>query len=169
VLGETQDTEIPFPGNVGGLVRAREANVMKADLSQYAATRDGLTAQIEEKEATKRRLAMSITARQDLIKSLKERVDVHSELYSAGSHEHRDPRDRVANQAGRRGHHPSRERIAGRYRQLVGGRDRGALSAVGILGAAQGRRRTVVEKYDLDSHCLPRWMEFAERVGSAVS
>jgi hemolysin D len=82
VLGETQDAEIPFPDNVGGLVRARETNVMKADLSQHAATRDGLVAQIEEKEATKLRLTMSIAARQELIKSLKERVDMRSELYS---------------------------------------------------------------------------------------
>ena len=87
VLGETRDTEIPFPGNVGAAVRARETNVMRADLSQYAAARDGLIAQIEEKEATKRRLAMSIAARQELIKSLKERVDMRSELVakSAGT------------------------------------------------------------------------------------
>jgi glycosyltransferase involved in cell wall biosynthesis len=30
-------------------------------------------------------------------------------------------------------------------------------------------RRTIVERFDLDSHCLPRWMEFAERVGSSTS
>ena len=53
------------------MIRNREINVMKADLSQFTTTRDGLLAQIAEKEATKRRLNMSIAARQGLIKSLR--------------------------------------------------------------------------------------------------
>jgi membrane fusion protein, hemolysin D len=81
-MGETQDTAIPFPADVGDSIRVREINVMNAELAQLTTTREGLIAQIDEREATKRRLAMSIAARRELIKSLRERVDMRSELFS---------------------------------------------------------------------------------------
>jgi hemolysin D len=81
-VGSTQDTTIHFPANVGDLIQAREIGAMKADLSQYTTSLDELSAQIAEKKATNERLSLSVAARQDLIKSLQERVDMREELVS---------------------------------------------------------------------------------------
>lgn len=69
-----------FPDSIPAAVQAREQAAMLADISQYVTTRDALLAQIAEKEATQKRFAASIEARERLKAVLKERADMRETL-----------------------------------------------------------------------------------------
>jgi hemolysin D len=79
------DPQVTFPPTVSETVSLREKNALKADLSQYFATKESLLAQRAQQEATKLRLAMSIESRQALLVSLRERVDMKEKLIGLNS------------------------------------------------------------------------------------
>jgi hemolysin D len=75
---------IPFPPQTDPGIRRREERVFAADLAQLAATRESLEAQLAERQAQKERLLMSIAAREQLLKFLKERVKMRETVDAKG-------------------------------------------------------------------------------------
>src|SRR5262249_31702489 len=75
---------VTFPPHVGDDVRQREVRMLVADAAQLKASLDSLTAQLAERGAQRQRLNMSIRAREELIKILKERVDARQHLDGLG-------------------------------------------------------------------------------------
>jgi hemolysin D len=73
-MPEPKMASITFPAGLSGDVKARETYVLQAEIGQLIATQDGVRSQLAERQATKQRLTMSITARERLIKVLNERV-----------------------------------------------------------------------------------------------
>lgn len=65
--------------------RAREEQVLSGDLAQVASALASLDAQTRQKEAERDRLNATIQAQEDLIATLKERVDMRSMLVKSGS------------------------------------------------------------------------------------
>jgi hemolysin D len=72
--------EIAFPADTNESVRARETNVLNADLAQLASSRESVRGQMAEKAAQKTRFEMSVAAGERLFKVLKERVDMRDSL-----------------------------------------------------------------------------------------
>jgi hemolysin D len=71
---------IKFPAGLNDDVKTRETYVLSAELGQLISTQDGVRSQLAERQATKQRLSMSITARERLIKVLSERVGMRDSL-----------------------------------------------------------------------------------------
>jgi hemolysin D len=71
---------IKFPSGLSAEVKARETFVLEAEIGQLIATQDGVRSQLAEREASKQRLTMSITARERLVKVLQERVSMRDTL-----------------------------------------------------------------------------------------
>jgi hemolysin D len=71
---------IAFPAGLSAEVMTRESYVLQAEVGQLIATLEGVRSQLGERNATKQRLAMSITARERLVKVLQERVDMRDTL-----------------------------------------------------------------------------------------
>ena len=72
--------EIAFEGKIAPVLRAREQNVLNAELAEYNSTQESLRAQISEKIATNARLAASINSRQRLVSVLQERFNMKQAL-----------------------------------------------------------------------------------------
>jgi hemolysin D len=75
---------IAFAAGMDESVRLREQNVLAADLAQLQSARESLRAQLGERQAQKRRLLMSMTAREQLLKILRERVDMRESVDAKG-------------------------------------------------------------------------------------
>jgi len=94
VLSDAPDApQVAFDEDTGPELRTRDQNVLIAELAQYKATRDSLTAQIAEKTATNARLNASIEARQRLIGVLRQRLDMKKELVSKSAGTQKDVLD----------------------------------------------------------------------------
>ncbi len=75
---------IPWPEDLAEIIRSREEAVLSADLAQLDAMLAATAAQIEQKNAERRRLEGSIAAQARLVQTLQERVDMRSSLQSSG-------------------------------------------------------------------------------------
>jgi hemolysin D len=80
----TLTPSVTFPPHIGDDVRQREERMLVADTAQLKASLASLTAQVTERDAQRQRLTMSIGAREELIKILKERVDARQYLDGLG-------------------------------------------------------------------------------------
>ena len=69
-----------FRDGINVFTRNREIAVLEAEIGQLNATQGGVRSQLNERDATRRRLTMSIEARERLIKVLKERVTMRDVL-----------------------------------------------------------------------------------------
>jgi membrane fusion protein, hemolysin D len=85
VRNKNDTPNIVFPSTVSEPIQLQERNGLLADISQYVADRESLNAQRGQLEATKQRLTMSIDARDKLIASLRERVDMKEKLVALQS------------------------------------------------------------------------------------
>jgi hemolysin D len=80
IPGASRAPIIIFPSSTPETLRQRETSVLISDLARFDATLATLAAEIEEKRATKERLAQSLISRADLLQVLKERVDMRALL-----------------------------------------------------------------------------------------
>jgi hemolysin D len=85
VNNQNDTPEIAFPPSVSESVQVRERSAFLADLGQYIANRESLVAQRGQQIAMQQRLTMSIEAREKLLASLKERVNMKESLVSVQS------------------------------------------------------------------------------------
>ena len=76
---------IVWPADIPAANWAREEQVLSGDLAQLASAVASLDAQMHQKEAERDRLNATIKAQDDLIATLKERVDMRSTLAKSGS------------------------------------------------------------------------------------
>ncbi|MGY2051720.1 HlyD family type I secretion periplasmic adaptor subunit [Methylobacterium sp. JK268] len=72
--------DVTFPDWIPPAIQARERAAMLAEMGQFVTSRDALVAQIAEKDATQKRFAASIAARERLQAVLKERADMREIL-----------------------------------------------------------------------------------------
>ena len=77
--------EIAFPDDISAHIRQRETELMLAELAQIRSIMDGVKAQTEEREATKKRLLLSIDTRQRMLELSKERVGMREEITTRGA------------------------------------------------------------------------------------
>lgn len=70
----------PIAPDISELIQQRETSVMKADFAQLTSTLESLKAQQIEKSAQIARLKTTIASREQLIKILKERVDIRQSI-----------------------------------------------------------------------------------------
>ncbi len=82
LAGATIPPAIEFGPETHPTIRQREQAVLSADLAQIDATRQTITAQINEKAAMTSRLNLSISARDRLLDILKERMEMRQTLVS---------------------------------------------------------------------------------------
>jgi hemolysin D len=76
---------IRFPMEIDQAVQRREQTALGADLAQLKSSLDSLSAQIDEKGASKDRLKASIAARERLIALHRERVSMRENIETAGA------------------------------------------------------------------------------------
>jgi hemolysin D len=76
---------IAFDADTPPSVRAREKEVLAGDLAQLSASVASLDAQIKQKQVERDRLDGTIAAQENLIATLRQRVDMRSSLVQSGS------------------------------------------------------------------------------------
>lgn len=82
---DQEDPKLNFSKTTSEAIQVRERAALKADINQFFATRQTLLAQKGELEARQKRLTLSIEAREKLIASLQERVNMREALASMSS------------------------------------------------------------------------------------
>lgn len=80
LAGARAVTPVAFPASVNALTKAREQNVLDAELGQLIASRDSLSAQRNEKSASMSRFTQTMNTRRDLISVLQERYQTRNAL-----------------------------------------------------------------------------------------
>ncbi|MEK4035786.1 HlyD family type I secretion periplasmic adaptor subunit [Methylocystis sp. IM3] len=85
-----KDTEasapaISWPSHITGKIREREERVMKADLQQLESIVRNIDAQVAQKKGEIARLEAMIVSEEQLVETLKQRVDLRSALLARGS------------------------------------------------------------------------------------
>jgi hemolysin D len=76
---------VVWPTDIPAKVRAREERVLKGDLQQLKGAMQSLDAQIVQKKEEEKRLRNTISAQENLIRTLQQRVAMRKELSSRGS------------------------------------------------------------------------------------
>jgi hemolysin D len=74
-----------WPEAIPASIREREEHVLAADLSQLDSQIASFNAQSEQKKSEKARIAATVSAEKDLIRTLQERVAIHSKLLDANA------------------------------------------------------------------------------------
>ncbi|MBR0904583.1 HlyD family type I secretion periplasmic adaptor subunit [Bradyrhizobium liaoningense] len=85
VRGGEYDVIVQFPSLVSEPIAQQQRAAMLADIGQYKASKDSLDAQRDEQDARRLRLMGSVNAREQLIASLRERVEMRQRLVALDS------------------------------------------------------------------------------------